>query len=59
MASKALWDLLGWLAKLVLKDKKGDMGPAGMPGSKGEPGESISAPSVAVSPARSTVNESG
>ena len=41
------------------KGQKGDMGPAGMPGYKGEPGESISAPSVAVSPARSTVNETG
>ena len=40
------------------KGQKGDMGPAGMSGSKGKPGESISAPSVAVSPARSTVNES-
>jgi len=39
------------------KGQKGDMGPAGMPGAKGEPGESISAPTVAVSPATSTVNE--
>ena len=30
-----------------------------MPGAKGEPGESISAPVVAVSPAKLTVNESG
>ena len=30
-----------------------------MPGAKGEPGESISAPAVAVSPARLTVNEGG
>ena len=30
-----------------------------MPGTKGEPGESISAPVVAVSPAKLTVNESG
>ena len=28
-----------------------------MPGAKGEPGESISAPAVAVSPAKLTVNE--
>ena len=28
-----------------------------MPGAKGEPGESISAPVVAVSPAKLTVNE--
>ena len=41
------------------KGQKGDAGPAGMPGAKGEPGESISAPVVAVSPARLTVNESG
>ena len=41
-----------------LKGQKGDMGPAGMPGSRGEPGESISVPTVAVSPARLTVNES-
>jgi len=39
------------------KGQKGDIGPAGMPGAKGEPGESISAPTVAVSPATSTVNE--
>ena len=42
-----------------LKGQKGDTGPAGMPGAKGEPGESISAPTVAVSPALMTVNESG
>jgi len=41
------------------KGQKGDIGPAGMPGAKGEPGESISAPTVAVSPATSTVNETG
>ena len=41
------------------KGEKGDIGPAGMPGAKGETGESISAPTVAVSPAKSTVNESG
>ena len=37
--------------------QKGDMGPADMLGSKGEPGESISVPTVAVSPARLTANE--
>ena len=42
-----------------LKGQKGDMGPAGMPGTKGKPGESISAPSVAVSPKTLTVNEGG
>ena len=41
------------------KGQKGDIGPAGMPGAKGEPGESISAPTIAVSPATSTVNETG
>ena len=41
------------------KGQKGNTGPAGMPGAKGETGESISAPAVAVSPARLTVNESG
>ena len=40
-----------------LKGQKGDMGPAGLPGPKGEPGESISFPTVAVSPARLTANE--
>ena len=39
------------------KGQKGDLGPQGMPGAKGEPGESISAPTVAVSPAKLTVNE--
>ena len=42
-----------------LKGQKGEMGPAGMPGAKGEPGESISAPVVAVSPKTLTVNEGG
>ena len=41
----------------VLKEIKGDIGPAGMPGAKGEPDESISAPVVAVSPKTLTVNE--
>ena len=41
------------------KGQKGRVGSAGMPGAKGEPGESISAPVVAVSPARLTVNETG
>ena len=41
------------------REKKGDLGPAGMPGAKGEPGESISAPVVAVSPKTLTVNEGG
>ena len=42
-----------------VRGRKGDMGPAGMPGAKGEPGESISAPVVAVSPKTLTVNEGG
>ena len=37
--------------------QKGDMGLPGMPGAKGEPGESISAPTVAISPAKLTVKE--
>ena len=41
------------------KGEKGDLGPPGMPGPKGEPGESISVPTLAVSPAKMTVNESG
>ena len=43
--------------ELGSKGQKGDVGPLGMPGTKGEPGESISAPTVAVSPATLTVNE--
>ena len=42
-----------------VKGQKGDIGPAGMPGGKGEPGESISAPVVSVSPKTLTVNEGG
>ena len=41
------------------KGEKGDTGPTGMPGTKGEPGESISSPSVVVSPVTLTVNEGG
>ena len=37
----------------------GDTGLAGIPGAKGEPGESISVPTVAVSPTKLTVNEGG
>ena len=41
------------------KGIKGDIGPPGIPGIKGEPGESISAPKVRISPASElTVNES-
>ena len=42
-----------------LKGQKGDMRPTGMPGAKGEPDESISAPVVPVSPKTLTVNEDG
>ena len=49
----------GLQGEVGLKGQKGDIGPAGMPGAKGEPGESISAPTVAVSPAKMTVNETG
>ena len=41
------------------KGIKGTIGPPGIPGIKGEPGESISAPKVTISPASQlTVNES-
>ncbi|XP_068753339.1 uncharacterized protein [Montipora capricornis] len=40
------------------KGQKGNVGLPGKLGAKGEPGESISAPTVAVSPAKMTVNES-
>ena len=38
--------------------KQGIMGPVGPPGEAGPPGESISVPTVAVSPAKLTANES-
>jgi len=41
------------------KGEKGDTGPTGIPGIKGVPGESISSPSVVVSPVTLTVNEGG
>ena len=41
------------------KGEKADIGPAGMPGSKGKPAESISPPAVVVSPVTLTVNEGG
>ena len=40
------------------KGQKGDVGLPGKPGTKGAPGESISDPTVAVSPTKMTVNES-
>ena len=42
-----------------IKGHKGDRGSTGMPGTKGEPGQSISSPTVVVSPATLTVNEGG
>ena len=53
------WDLLGWLAKLVLKDKEETWGPRACRDLKESLVNQFLAPSVAVSPARSTVNESG
>ena len=41
------------------KGQKGDIGPVEMSEAKGEPGESISAPVVVVSPGKLTVNEGG
>ena len=40
------------------KRQKGDTGTAGMKGAKRKQGESIAAPTIAVSPAKMTVNES-
>ena len=39
--------------------QKGDTGTTGIPAAKGEPGESISAPIVVVSPTKLTINEGG
>ncbi|XP_022808596.1 titin-like [Stylophora pistillata] len=39
------------------KGQKGERGGTGIPGTKGEPGQSISSPTVVVSPATLTVNE--
>ena len=43
--------------QIGLKGQKGDTGTTGIPGAKGEPGESIAPPTVDVSPAKMTVNE--
>ena len=40
------------------KGIKGNIGPPGIPGIKGEPGESISAPKLTITPSQLTVNES-
>ena len=61
MASKALWDLLGWLTKLVLKDKKEKWDLRAcrdLKESLVNQFASFASPSAAVSPARSTVKES-
>ena len=42
-----------------IKGHKGDIGATDMPGTKGEPGQSISSPAVVVSPVTLTVNEGG
>ena len=49
---------MGSKGETGLKGQKGDTGTAGMKGAKGEPGESVATPTVAVSPAKMTVNES-
>ena len=41
------------------KGQKGNRGATGIPGTKGEPGQSISSPTVVVSPVTLTVNEGG
>ena len=56
---QGIMGLAGRKGDAGLKGQKGDIGPTGMPGAKGEPGESISAPVVAVSPKTLTVNEGG
>ena len=56
---QGIMGLVGPKGDVGLKGPKGDVGPAGMPGAKGQPGESISAPFVAVSPKTLTVNEGG
>ena len=54
---QGIMGLVGPKGEAGLKGQKGDIGPTGMPGVKGVPGESISAPIVAVSPKTLTVNE--
>ena len=50
---------VGFKGEPGTKGEKGEIGPAGMPGTKGEPGESVSSPTIVVSPATLTVNEGG
>ena len=56
---QGIMGLAGRKGDAGLTGQKGDIGPTGMPGAKGEPGKSISAPVVAVSPKTLTVNEGG
>ena len=50
--------IMGLQGEAGPKGQKGEVGSPGKLGAKGEPGESISTPTVAVSPAKMTVNES-
>ncbi|XP_068696934.1 uncharacterized protein [Montipora foliosa] len=50
--------IMGLQGEAGPKGQKGEVGSPGKPGAKGEPGESISTPTVAVSPKKITVNES-
>ena len=59
VASKASWDLLGRLAKLVLKDKKETLGLQACRDLKESLVNQFQHLLFAVSPARSTINESG
>ena len=49
----------GLMGDTGIQGQKGDRGSTGMPGNKGEPGQSISSPTVVVSPVTLTVNEGG
>ena len=59
IGKQGIMGLVGPTGDVGLKGQKGDMGPAGMLGAKGEPGKSMSAPVVAVSPKTLTVDEGG
>ena len=49
----------GLMGDTGIQGQKGDRGSTGMPGTKGEPGQSISSPTVVVSPVTLTVKEGG
>ena len=51
--------IMGLKGEPGTKGEKGNIGATGMPGTKGEPGESVSSPTVVVSPVTLTVNEGG